>query len=71
MSQIEQPNGSASEPFCSNGIVECVPSGKAWSTGSPRDNCGSGLPSDVDAGPAGAFCCGTESIDAAVYVSAD
>ncbi len=63
-SQTEQPDGSASAAFCSNGIVACVASGVAWSVGTPMNNCGSGAPVYVDGGPDGSFCCGTGPGDA-------
>jgi hypothetical protein len=58
-SHTEQPDGAPEAPFCSNGIVQCVPGGLAWSVGAPANNCGNGLPTYLDSGPApsGAFCC--------------
>jgi len=58
--QILQPDGAAPEPFCSNGIVQCVDGGLAWSLGTPANNCPTGRrPIYLDGGPApsGAFCC--------------
>ncbi len=54
VTEIERPDGSASAPFCGNGIAMC---GAGWSIGTPVDNCGSGQPRYLDAGPDGAFCC--------------
>ena len=63
-SQTVQPDGGASETFCSNGIVSCAAGGGAWSVGSPMNNCGEGAATYVGGGPAGAFCCASESGDA-------
>jgi hypothetical protein len=63
VSQTEQANGSASASFCSNGIVQCVPSGVAWSVGTPANNCPTGPTTYLTGGPApkGSFCCDYQS----------
>jgi hypothetical protein len=79
VSVTEQPDGSGAEPFCSNGIVQCLADGLSWSFGSPANNCPGinppGPPINVpnysatylDGGPDGAFCCepGNVAVDAA------
>jgi hypothetical protein len=57
LSVNEQPDGAGSEPFCSNGIAQCVPGGFSWSLGDPY-GC-PGMVTYFDSGPApsGAFCC--------------
>jgi hypothetical protein len=66
-SQITQPDGAASETFCSNGIVTCVPGGGAWSAGAPTSGCPGGTATYpvtyVDGGPGGSFCCASEPGD--------
>ncbi len=86
MSQTAQPDGSASEPFCSNGIAECVPDGGAWSFGQTNSCPGLNPPGSqialpdypvtyLDGGPDGAFCCALDheyaAVDAAANTGAD
>ena len=80
----KQPDGSGSEPFCSNGIVQCVTGGFSWSLGTPANNCpGLNPPGSqialpdypvtyLDGGPDGAFCCERENaaVDAAAGTGA-
>ncbi len=61
VSEIEQADGSPSEPFCSNGIVTCASAANAWSVGAPADNCGSGTLTYLDGGREGSFCCANEA----------
>jgi hypothetical protein len=58
-SVTEGADGSGSEPFCSNGIVQCVAGGFSWSLGVPANNCPGGPSTYLDSGPApdGSFCC--------------
>jgi hypothetical protein len=77
-SVTEQPDGSGSEPFCSNGITQCVTGGLWWSFGAPATSCpGLNPPGSqialpdypvtyLDGGPDGAFCCDLEHEFAAV-----
>ena len=58
VSQTAQPDGSASAPFCSNGIVACVPGGGAWSLGDMSNSCPvPDYPPVYLDGSTGAFCC--------------
>jgi hypothetical protein len=73
-SVTEEADGSGSELFCSNGIVQCVAGGLSWSFGSPANNCPGinppGPPINapsysatyLDGGPDGAFCCEPENV---------
>jgi hypothetical protein len=58
-SVTEEPDGAGSEPFCSNGIVQCVAGGLSWSSGTPANNCAGGPTTYLDGGaaPVGSFCC--------------
>lgn len=66
MSQTVQPDGSASERFCGNGIVECAPGGGAWSIGDMSNSCPVPQypPVYAEGGPAGALCCVVDVMDA-------
>ena len=71
VSQSAQPDGSASEPFCSNGIVECAPGGHAWSLGDMSNSCPvPDYPPVYLDGSTGAFCCVVQddAMDAAVDI---
>jgi len=58
VSQTVQPDGAASEPFCGNGIVACVPGGGAWSLGDMSNSCPvPNYPPVYLDGSTGAFCC--------------
>jgi hypothetical protein len=58
VSQTAHPDGSVSEPFCGNGIVECSPGGGSWSTGDMSNSCPvPDYPPVYLDGSAGAFCC--------------
>jgi hypothetical protein len=71
-SVTEEPDGSGAEPFCSNGITQCVTGGLWWSFGAPATSCpGLNPPGSrtalpdypvtyLDGGPDGAFCCDLE-----------
>ena len=71
-SVTEEPDGSGAEPFCSNGITQCVTGGFSWSFGAPATSCpGLNPPGSqialpdypvtyLDGGPDGAFCCDYE-----------
>jgi hypothetical protein len=71
-SVTEAPDGSGSEPFCSNGIVQCVAGGFSWSSGTPGNNCPAGPTAYLDGGPApdGSFCCDYQQEDAGVDAAA-
>lgn len=83
VSQTAQPDGSASEPFCSNGIADCAPDpGSGWSFGAASSCPGLNPPGSrialpdypityLDAGPDGAFCCDIEYEYAAVAAAED
>jgi hypothetical protein len=58
VSQTVQPDGAAAAPFCSNGIVACVPGGGAWSLGDMSSSCPvPDYPPVYLDGSSGGFCC--------------
>ncbi len=74
VSQTAQPDGSASEPFCGNGIVTCAPGGNAWSLGDISNSCPvPDYPPVYLDGSSGPFCCVVQeaATDAAVDVLPD
>jgi hypothetical protein len=70
-SQTLEADGEASQTVCSNGIIDCVPGGGAWSFGVPANNCPNGEATYLDGGPDGSFCCATEPDAAAPAGDAD
>lgn len=70
-SVTEEPDGARAQPFCSNGITQCVPGGFSWSFGETKTCPGLNPPGSrtalpdypvtyLDGGPDGAFCCDLE-----------